>query len=136
VRPAPATRSFTVCETRFVGRQDRSTLGADGAQNRKEVVGEDVDVGDVPWGESFQAAPSSSIRDDETSMARESAEEVGEIGALPVHVHLRAVALQVEEICRTVTNDLVRERDVTSPGVPRFRALDRAIVFVARSRDK
>ena len=115
----------------FVRRQDRSALGADGAHDREDVVGEDVDVGDVPRGEPFGAAPSSSVGDDETSMARESAQEVRQIRALPVQVHLRAVALQVEEVRRAVSHDLVRERDVAVPGIPRFRTLHPAIVVGA-----
>ena len=110
-------------DRRFVGRDDRGLLGADGAHHDLDVVREDVDVGDVAGCEPLRATPAATIGDDQTRMARQAAQEARQVPALPVHVDVGAVALEVEQVGRPLAYDLEGERHVAVPSVVRLRAV-------------
>jgi hypothetical protein len=48
--------------------------------------------------------------------------------ALPIHVDVRAVALQIEEIRLALSDDLIRERNFAVPRVTRFGTVHADIV--------
>src|SRR5207245_1088306 len=87
------------------------------------------DVRHVSRGEPLGAAPAAAIRDDEPCPGGEAEQEAGEVRALPVHVDVRAVALEVDEIGGTLPADLVGERYVTIPGEPGLRAIHAPMVL-------
>jgi hypothetical protein len=114
----------------FVGRQDRCALRSGRFHDREDVVGEGVDVGDVARREPLGAAPTPAVGDDESRVPGQAPKEAGEVRALPVHVDVRAVTLEVDEVGRAISADLVGERHVAVPGEPGLRPLHADIVVL------
>jgi hypothetical protein len=110
-------------DRRLVCREDRDLLRADCAQHRKDVVREHVDVRNRAWRKPLGAAPAAPVCDNHAGVAGEPAQEAREVRALPVHVDGRAVALQIEQVRPRAADDLIRERDLAVPGVPRLGTL-------------
>ena len=65
--------------------------------------------------EPLGAPPAAAVGHDETGVARPDHVRSGRAGTLPVHVNIGAVALEIDEVGRTASADLVGERDVAVP---------------------
>jgi hypothetical protein len=100
----------------LVGRENRRLLRANRLHDHEDVIRERLDVGDITWSESLRAPPASAVGDDKPRVPGEPTEEPCEVWALPVHVDLRAVTLEVDEIDRAIPDNLVGERHVAVPG--------------------
>jgi hypothetical protein len=70
----------------------------------------------------------SAVGDDQTGQATQTTQKAGEIWALPVDIDVRAEALEVNEVGRAVSIDLIGERDIPIPGEPRLGPVHAAIV--------
>jgi len=118
------------------GREDHRSLGPGRVHHRDQVVHLDLERRNVARREPVGAPPAAPVGADDPGPLAQPAPEAGEVLALPVEIDVGGIALQVDEVHRARAKDLVGERDVAVPGVPRLGSSGHARAPVQADRKR
>ncbi len=108
--------------------EDGRPLGPCRIEHRAKVVHQRLDRRDIRRGETLGASQASSVGHDQAGKARQLAQKAGARRVLPVQDDIRHIALEVGEVDRAFSDQLVGERVLAVPRIADLRLFHPHIV--------
>ena len=105
--------------------EDRRALRSRLVEDGPKVIDERLDWWDIPGREPLRAAEAAPVGDDHSRDPSQGSREARECWVLPIQDDVGELALDIDEVHRAVSHDLVSERVVAVPGIADIGSLHR-----------